>query len=127
MVVFNDKCLEEDPIMAADTIQHLLTKNLESEFPPWYNKYVHDPVHNITYHGCDGVQDSSRDLNIEDINQIFLEVNPPDDKSFIYGWELGVSLSAPATLFSQGSRSRLSEERLSKELDKRNAEYLNLQ
>ncbi|KAL6493184.1 hypothetical protein OROGR_032943 [Orobanche gracilis] len=30
-----------------------------------------------------------RDLNIEDINKIFLEVNPLDDKSFIYGWELG--------------------------------------
>ncbi|KAL6547243.1 hypothetical protein OROMI_022964 [Orobanche minor] len=70
-----------------------------------------------------------QDLTVEAINKIFLEVNPPDDKGFIYGlWSLGVALYAPASSSSHGSRSsRLSEERLRKELAKRDAEYLKLQ
>ncbi|KAL6585865.1 hypothetical protein OROMI_002509 [Orobanche minor] len=69
-----------------------------------------------------------QELSIEAINKIFLEVNPPDDKGFIYGLgSLGVALSASATLSSQGSRSRLSEKRLREELAKRDAEYLKLQ
>ncbi|KAL6544034.1 hypothetical protein OROGR_010531 [Orobanche gracilis] len=69
-----------------------------------------------------------QDLNIEDINKIFLEMNLPDDKGFIYGLgSLDVALPAPSTSFSQGSHSRLSEERLRWELDKRDVEYLNLE
>ncbi|KAL6539845.1 hypothetical protein OROHE_011616 [Orobanche hederae] len=68
-----------------------------------------------------------QDLNAEAINRIFLEVNPPDDKGFIYGLgSLGVALSGPAS-FSQGPSSRLSEERLREELAKRDAEYVKLQ
>ncbi|KAL6498608.1 hypothetical protein OROHE_026549 [Orobanche hederae] len=69
-----------------------------------------------------------QDLSVEAINKIFLEVNPPDDKGFIYGLgSLGVALSTTSTSSSQGSRSRLSEERLREELAKRDAEYLKLQ
>ncbi|KAL6505709.1 hypothetical protein OROHE_023088 [Orobanche hederae] len=69
-----------------------------------------------------------QDLSVEAINKIFLEVNPSDDKGFIYGLgSLGVALSAPATSSYQGSRSLLSEERLREELGKRDAEYLKLQ
>ncbi|KAL6561610.1 hypothetical protein OROMI_017211 [Orobanche minor] len=69
-----------------------------------------------------------QDLSVETINKIFLEVNPPDDKGFIYGLgSLGVALSTSSTSSSQGSRSRLSEERLREELAKRDAEYLKLQ
>ncbi|KAL6571877.1 hypothetical protein OROHE_002746 [Orobanche hederae] len=70
-----------------------------------------------------------QDLTVEAINKIFLEVNSPDDKGFIYGLgSLGVALSAPASSSSHGSRSsRLSEERLRVELAKRDAEYLKLQ
>ncbi|KAL6555632.1 hypothetical protein OROHE_007304 [Orobanche hederae] len=68
-----------------------------------------------------------QDLNAEAINRIFLEVNPPDDKGFIYGLgSLGVALSGTAS-FSQGPSSRLSEERLREELAKRDAEYVKLQ
>ncbi|KAL6575934.1 hypothetical protein OROHE_000405 [Orobanche hederae] len=68
-----------------------------------------------------------QDLSVEAINKIFLEVNPPDDKSFIYGLgSLGVALFTSSTSSSQGSRSRLSEERLREELAKRDAEYLKL-
>ncbi|KAL6536911.1 hypothetical protein OROHE_012495 [Orobanche hederae] len=49
-----------------------------------------------------------QDLSVEAINKIFLEVNPPDDKGFIYGLgSLGVALSTSSTSSSQGSRSRL--------------------
>ncbi|KAL6537838.1 hypothetical protein OROMI_025481 [Orobanche minor] len=69
-----------------------------------------------------------QDLSVEAINKIFLKVNPPDGKGFIYGLgSLGITLSAPATSSSQGSRSRLSEERLGEQLAKRDAEYLKLQ
>ncbi|KAL6527828.1 hypothetical protein OROMI_029639 [Orobanche minor] len=69
-----------------------------------------------------------QDLIVEAINKIFLEVNPLDDKGFIYGLgSLGVALSTTSTSSSQGSRSRLSEERLREELAKRDAEYLKLQ
>ncbi|KAL6508854.1 hypothetical protein OROHE_021413 [Orobanche hederae] len=69
-----------------------------------------------------------QDLSVEAINKIFLEVNRPDDKDFIYGLgSLGVALSTTSTSSSQGSRSRLSEERLREELAKRDAEYLKLQ
>ncbi|KAL6575837.1 hypothetical protein OROHE_000818 [Orobanche hederae] len=69
-----------------------------------------------------------QDLSVEAINKIFLEVNPPDDKGFIYGLgSLGVALSTTSTSSSQGSRSRLSEERLREELAKRDAEYVKLQ
>ncbi|KAL6500205.1 hypothetical protein OROHE_025573 [Orobanche hederae] len=69
-----------------------------------------------------------QDLSVEAINKIFLEVNPPDDKGFIYGLgSLGVALSTTSTSSSQGSRSRLSEERLREKLAKRDAEYLKLQ
>ncbi|KAL6582804.1 hypothetical protein OROMI_004882 [Orobanche minor] len=69
-----------------------------------------------------------QDLSVEAINKIFLEVNPPNDKGFIYGLgSLSVALSPTWTSSSQGSRSRLSEERLREELAKRDAEYLNLQ
>ncbi|KAL6500567.1 hypothetical protein OROHE_025933 [Orobanche hederae] len=69
-----------------------------------------------------------QDLSVEAINKIFLEVNPSDDKGFIYGLgSLGVALSTTSTSSSQGSRSRLSEEGLRKELAKRDAEYLKLQ
>ncbi|KAL6546714.1 hypothetical protein OROMI_022435 [Orobanche minor] len=68
------------------------------------------------------------DLSVEAINKMFLEVNPPDDKGFVYGLgSLGVALPTPATSSSQGSGSRLSEERLGEELAKRDAEYLKLQ
>ncbi|KAL6496547.1 hypothetical protein OROGR_029805 [Orobanche gracilis] len=67
------------------------------------------------------------DLNVEDINRIFLEVNPPDDRGCIYGLgSLGVALSATSTSCSHGSRSRLSEEMLREELVKRDAEYQRL-
>ncbi|KAL6586640.1 hypothetical protein OROMI_001628 [Orobanche minor] len=70
-----------------------------------------------------------QDLTVEAINKIFLEVNPPDDKGFIYGFgSLGVALSAPASSSSHRSRSsRLSEETLREELARRDAEYLKLQ
>ncbi|KAL6545746.1 hypothetical protein OROGR_009620 [Orobanche gracilis] len=70
-----------------------------------------------------------QDLSVEAMNKIFLEVNPPDDKGFIYGLgSLGVALStAPSTSSSHGSRSRLSEERLREELARRDADYLKLQ
>ncbi|KAL6561808.1 hypothetical protein OROMI_017409 [Orobanche minor] len=70
-----------------------------------------------------------QDLTVEAINKIFLEVNPPDDKGFIYGLgSLGVALSAPASSSSHRSRSsRLSEETLREELARRDAEYLKLQ
>ncbi|KAL6511089.1 hypothetical protein OROGR_022213 [Orobanche gracilis] len=68
------------------------------------------------------------DVNVEDINKIFLEVNPPNDNSFIYGfWSLGIAFSALDTSFSQGSRSRMLEDRLRKEFTKRDVEYLKLQ
>ncbi|KAL6529397.1 hypothetical protein OROGR_015020 [Orobanche gracilis] len=42
------------------------------------------------------------DLDIEDINRIFLEVNPPDDRGCIYGLgSLGVALSATSTPVSK--------------------------
>ncbi|KAL6518614.1 hypothetical protein OROGR_019116 [Orobanche gracilis] len=67
------------------------------------------------------------DLNIEDINRIFLEVNSPDDRGCIYGLEsLGVALSATVTSCSHGSRSRLLEEMPREELSKRDAEYQRL-
>ncbi|KAL6578479.1 hypothetical protein OROMI_008695 [Orobanche minor] len=70
-----------------------------------------------------------QNLTVEAINKIFLEVNPPDDKGFIYGLgSLGVALSAPASSSSHRSRSsRLSEETLREELARRDAEYLKLQ
>ncbi|KAL6510956.1 hypothetical protein OROGR_020017 [Orobanche gracilis] len=71
---------------------------------------------------------ADRDLHVEHINKIFLDVNPPDDMGCIYGvGSLGVALSALATSCSQRSRSRLSNEMLRQELAKRNAEYLGLQ
>ncbi|KAL6559238.1 rRNA-processing protein [Orobanche hederae] len=78
---------------------------------------------------CGGVGIVDQDLTVEAINKIFLEVNPPDDKGFIYGLgSLGVALSALASSSSHGSRSsRLSEERLREELAKKDAECLNLQ
>ncbi|KAL6531980.1 hypothetical protein OROGR_013950 [Orobanche gracilis] len=67
------------------------------------------------------------DLNVEDINRILLEVNPPDDWGCIYGLgSLGVALSATSTSCSHGSRSRLSEDMLREELAKRDAEYQRL-
>ncbi|KAL6495115.1 hypothetical protein OROGR_030797 [Orobanche gracilis] len=70
-----------------------------------------------------------QDLSVEAMNKIFIEVNPPDDKGFIYGLgSLGVALStAPSTSSSHGSRSRLSEERLREELARKDADYLKLQ
>ncbi|KAL6501591.1 hypothetical protein OROGR_026724 [Orobanche gracilis] len=73
------------------------------------------------------VESRITDQDIEDIKKIFFEVNPPDDKSFIYGLgSLGVVLSAPATLFSQGPSSRLLNERLREELARRDAKYQKL-
>ncbi|KAL6495189.1 hypothetical protein OROGR_030615 [Orobanche gracilis] len=70
-----------------------------------------------------------QDLSVEAMNKIFLEVNPPDDKGFIYGLgSLGLALStAPSTSSSHGSHSRLSEARLREELARRDADYLKLQ
>ncbi|KAL6543268.1 hypothetical protein OROHE_010788 [Orobanche hederae] len=74
-----------------------------------------------------------QDLTIEAINKIFLEVNPPDDKGFIYGLgSLGVALSAPSrgAIFlslAWGMRILRAGPGLREELAKRDAEYLKLQ
>ncbi|KAL6529548.1 hypothetical protein OROGR_015171 [Orobanche gracilis] len=79
---------------------------------------------------CDGLADSRHgrmDLNVEDINRIFLEVNPPDNRGRIYGLgSLGVAFSATSTSCSHGSRSRMSDEMLREEFAKRYAEYQRL-
>ena len=46
--MFKQRCLENDPIMADDTIEYLLAQQLETEFPTWFEIYARDPVNNIT-------------------------------------------------------------------------------